>query len=337
MAISLGEWVIQRIARRLTPFDFVEHVATVSDSVEIGARVYTIRPVLASDMKQILPLARRLYKDEMAYWTMGEINEVMLAKLEWSDEPIRCAFTVLAGAEVCGFVRYVCWTHVLRQEKILENMYVYVTPEHRSFALFRRIVRLLECAGRELGVGRILFSFETGSSPEVKRFAMERMGFTRIGAYLVKCVAAESERRMIVTRKPRSRPTLAAVRYLRPAARVGRGDFLLYLFSSCLQMRNQLGRDQSFFELTGSGDSYLMARTMTRLFDRQKQAVVIGVCRPTQEMMRALDAWAARECCTAILINTKETLRDACELFEDYANYEFRVMGHIMSKVLQPA
>ncbi len=285
-------------------------------------------------MGQVLLLARRLYEEEMAHATKSNINETMLAKLEGSAGAMRGAFTVLAGTEVCGFVRYVCWTHVLRQEKILENLYVYVAPEHRSFTLFRRIVRLFECAGREFGVDRILFSFETGSSPEVKRVAMERMGFSRIGAFLVKRVEAGSERQIIVTRKPQSRPSLATVRYLQPAARLGRGDFLLYLLGSYFHVRDGIGCDQSFFELTGPGDAYLMARTMTRVFDRQKLAVVIGVCRPTPEMVHALDDWAVRERCAAILVNTKETLGDACELFGDYACHEFSLSGHIMSKHL---
>ncbi|MBI2779551.1 MAG: hypothetical protein HYX62_07210 [Gammaproteobacteria bacterium] len=334
MGGSLGEWLAQRIWCRLAPFDLIEHVATVSDSVEIGARIYTIRPFLASDMEQILPLARRLYEEEMAHVTGGGINEAMLAKLERNAEEIRSAFTVLAGTKVCGFVRYLCWTNALRQEKILENIYVYVAPENRSFTLFRRIVRLFERAGREFGVDRILFSFETGSSPEIKRVAMERMGFSRLGAYLAKRVETENKRQTVVTKRPRSRPTLAAVRYLRPATRLGRGDFFLYLFGSYLQVRDGIDRDQSFFELTGADDSYLMARTMTRVFDRQKLAVVIGVSHPTPEMVHTLDAWAIHERCVAILVNTKETLGDACDLFGDYARHEFSVMGHIMSKHL---
>ena len=77
-----------------------------------------------------------------------------------------------------------------------------------------------------------------------------------------------------------------------------------------------------------------MARTMTRVFDRQKLVVVIGINHPTPEMVYALDAWAIHERCATILINTKETLGDACDLFRDYARHEFSVMGHIMSKHL---
>lgn len=329
-------WLDDTIKRRLAAFDLADHACDVSDRVEIRGRVYDIRPYQPEDMRQILPLVDRLYREEMEANTGRRIDPGMLDRLADNAERISGAFIIACGGAVVGFLRYACWTHVLGRSKILENVYVYVVPEHRSFALFRRMIRVFERAGASIGVDRILFGFETGRTTELQRAALEKMGFRRCSVYLAKPVGRGEPSPAIPdgANGPRTFPSLAAARYLHRSTVLATGEFLLYLLGAYLTLRAARRGGQRFFELSGPDGAYLLARTSMRVFDRLRLAVVVGIRHPTSAMLRALEVWADAQGCGMILVNSKETMDDASALFPDHADHGYTVLGHIMGKAV---
>jgi hypothetical protein len=326
------DWISGWIRRRLLPFDLVDHVASVAETVKIGGRGYLIRPFVASDMGAVLTLARRAYIEEMAPLTNGLLSERLVAKMECSGPLVKSAFTILAGDEICGFARYICWTNVLLQEKYIENLFIYIQPEHRSFTLFRRLGSVFERAGDVLGADKVLFSFENGISPEAKGRAAERLGFTRISAFLGKAVdlGVSPARRAV----PASLPSIKALLYVRKKSRLKPIDFVLYTLGMVAYVKREARRGCVFLELSEPSESLLLARTAVRVLDDRKLALVTIICNPTPDMMDALTAWAIQNQCVEILINTKEVGDDPCLTFREYRQYGFSVRGYILSKAV---
>lgn len=323
-------WVDNKIRRRLAPFDLMEHVATVSESIQIGARQYLIRPYNALDMVEILELARRAYGEEVAFLTKGILDEGFLVTMKRSASLVQAAFTVLVDGEICGFVRYSTWTNILLQQKNFENLIIYVAPEHRSFVLFRRLGQLFERAGREVGADQILFSFESGKSPESKRKASEKIGFECVGAFLGKTLDPTMD-----TSTPllgRRRPSLRSLRVVKKYSRLGRFDFFIYVVGILLYIRSELRRGTVFVELFDGPESLVLARTIRRRYDLRKIALVTIMQRPTIVLITDLINWALRNGCAEILINTKELGVNPCSIFEDYQSHGFTVKGYILRK-----
>lgn len=327
MISILSDWIGRRIQQRLGPFDLVEHVANVTDVVEIGSHNYVIRPFISSDMNSILSLAERAYIDEMAPLTKSQLNQNLIDTMKRSADLVSSAFTIIVEKRICGFVRYACWTNILHQEKILENLFIYIEPEYRSFSLFRRLGCLLERAGRDIGADKVLLSFQNGIAPETKRLASERIGFRRAGAFLGKPLEPSTKSKAIKSNFP-----FKAIYYIKKKSRLDSLDFFIYMIGSALHIRGQMRRGNVFLELGVSHDSFLFARTMTRVIDNCKQAVVTIINKPTSEMMNKLSSWAVQHKCTEILINTKEVEDDPCLTFPDYEKYGFLVLGYILSK-----
>lgn len=332
---KIGDLFVRSASHRLAPFDSQEHVATVSDSFTLGKYHYTFRPYIAADMHQILYLARRAFTEEQSYSCSESLDEDFIKMLRASAGLIRAAFSIEVSGKICGFVRYCTWTNVLLKQRNFENLVIYIAPEYRSFALFKRLNAMLERAAIEVGADQILLSFDNGIAAEQKRIASEKIGYETIGAFLGK--ALRNSDYSNTRDQYNTSPSLRCMRHIKQYSHLSPVDFMLYALCSLINIHKKKRAGTRFIEYADQFGALAFARTLCRIYDKHRIALVTILHTPNEEMMRRLHEWGLREGCAEIIINTKELGINPCDIFVDYHAHDFLLKGYILRKTLDRA
>lgn len=329
---KVGDLFVRSALHRLAPFDSNEHVATVSDSFTLGKYHYTFRPYIAADMQKILHLARRAFAEEQSYSCSESIDEDFIQTLRASAGLIRAAFSIEVSGKICGFVRYCTWTNVLLKQRNFENLVIYIAPEYRSFALFKRVTSMLERAAIEVGADQILLSFDNGIAAEQKRIVSEKIGYETIGAFLGKALRPSDYSN---TRyRYNTSPSLRCMRHVMQYSHLSSVDFILYALCSLISIHKKKRAGTRFIEYSDQSGALAFVKTLCRIYDKHRIALVTILHKPNEEMMCELHEWGLKEGCAEIIINTKELGINPCDIFVDYRAHDFLLKGYILRKNL---
>jgi len=94
--------------------------------------------------------------------------------------------TVLDGESVVGFFMGELGSYFYSEEKLAENLAIYLDPKHRSYILARRMVNEFEGWAREHGAKRVYLDVSFGPSDEKVGKFFKYLGYSDKGNVLTR-------------------------------------------------------------------------------------------------------------------------------------------------------
>jgi hypothetical protein len=228
-----------------------------------------------------------------------------------------------------GFLQFKTYTLPLAPIKVVENLYLYIAPEHRSYVAFRALIEKFISTGAELNCAEARLVFDGSWRHLALARLARRSGFSVIGSILRKSIQCPT---IVCNRDPLAcrRPGLKSLIYL---LRITGIDFrtVFYLAYEQTFRRHLLSPEDRIYQIGDvqkrfSGGLFLVA-FCDRAVDGVRITLVQGINSPSRGDIEALERTAIANKSSEIIVNTSLLGHDERVVFPSYFDAGFSIIG----------
>lgn len=298
---------------------------------EINGRLYIIRRMMPSDVNPLYELALELHRTAIGIAPGAELRSELLEIAHAYPQSYSNTHVIETQGEPVGLLQYSVYFNFLQQELVVENENIVVLPEHRSYLLFKEIIRFFERLACDADADRLIIGYDNGESPEQKRTMTLRLGFKTMGSILVKDVEGSGHRAL----EARPKLSLASARYYNRSRKMPLVDSAFFFLGTWARLRQNYEAGQRFLELGPTPDSpyrFISAKSARRKPDGIPYIFTDGFASPTKPCLEILEDFARQESARYITINLTSTYDDAEKALPDFEAHGYRRVGYVLSK-----